>query len=356
MPEPRRLLPGPIRRGATALLSGSSAPSNAPLRDCAIYAVGRIGDFIVMLSAIRLLVATHGASNCALVIAEPLRPIAEMEFPGVPLIEVPMEGSSLFREMLPAWRRHRRKFASHRYELVVCLTHQRTLYHEMTLSWLAGSRLVRLDRLSYPTRAMPEWSLDLTAHLQAVSEALGVPVDRHEIEPRFTRLPAANDGRLLIYPLSRDNQRTLDPGLLAAALALWRKRSSVPIVWGGNPDDAAKLGRYVSAAELAGVAGMTVETCHGIPALLGHLAKAGAVLTGETGPAHIATALDKPAVVLIGGGFHGLVYPWRRSDRQKVVEHRLDCFGCGWRCTQPEPYCLTRLSPSAAAEALASVL
>jgi ADP-heptose:LPS heptosyltransferase len=85
------------------------------------------------------------------------------------------------------------------------------------------------------------------------------------------------------------------------------------------------------------------------------LAGATWVLAADSAAAHIATALDRPAVMLLGGGCPGQFAPWRRSPRQVWLEHPLPCFDCGWRCTQPEPYCMTRIGAAQVAEALRSV-
>jgi ADP-heptose:LPS heptosyltransferase len=79
------------------------------------------------------------------------------------------------------------------------------------------------------------------------------------------------------------------------------------------------------------------------------------VLTVETATAHLAAALDRPAIVLIGGGHFGQFGPWRRSARQVWLTHPMDCFGCNWRCIHPEPYCLTRISSDAVRDAIAQV-
>jgi ADP-heptose:LPS heptosyltransferase len=81
--------------------------------------------------------------------------------------------------------------------------------------------------------------------------------------------------------------------------------------------------------------------------LLDHLEDIGGaavVLSAETGTAHLATALDLPTVVLLGGGHFGLCAPWRKSKRQEWLSNPLPCFHCNWRCHQPEPLCITRVT------------
>jgi len=86
------------------------------------------------------------------------------------------------------------------------------------------------------------------------------------------------------------------------------------------------------------------------------ISQAELVLTVETSTAHIATALDRPTIVLNGGGHYGQFAPWRRSARQIWLTHRLDCFGCGWRCPYPAPYCLTRIAAEQVGAAIRAVL
>jgi hypothetical protein len=351
-PEQTRV-PRPLREWIGARLSGPPRPARATSKHRAcLYAVGRVGDFVLMLSALRLLIGHFGPEQTVLVVSRAALPLATLEFPGVACLTLPAEGASLLRDLVPAWWRERDQFAATWFEQRICLRHQRGLFYEMTLSWIPAEQDVRLGPADYPKAATADISTELLAHRVLVEKVLGRPVTAEEILPRFQGLQPADDGPLLIYPLSQDPVRCLSVAQVTEVLRLWRQRNPMPAVFGGSPADAVRLAPYVAAAQAAGITDVSMETPAGVVALVGHIARAGAVLASESGATHIATALDKRAVIMTGGGLQGLCYPWRRSGRQHTVQHPLPCFGCDWHCSQPEMYCLTKLPVARAAELL----
>ena len=62
----------------------------------------------------------------------------------------------------------------------------------------------------------------------------------------------------------------------------------------------------------------------------------------DTGPAHLALALGKPAVVVLGGGDYGRFFPYGKS---RVVTHPMDCFQCHWECRYDRALCLHDIPP-----------
>ncbi len=83
------------------------------------------------------------------------------------------------------------------------------------------------------------------------------------------------------------------------------------------------------------------------------LARTAALLTGadlfigaDSGPAHLAAALDTPVVVLFSGTNHAA--QWQpRSDRVAVVRHDVACSPCHLRnCLWAEHPCMTRIAPT----------
>lgn len=345
-------LPAPLRHWLGRRLSGPPGGARGATRPACLYAVGRLGDFVLMLSAVRRLLAEYGEAGCLLVLSPVAVPVAQREFPHTPLLVLPAEASGVFRHIVPAWWRHRAQFRGLHFARRIVLRHQRNLYHDVTLSWISADADFRLERDTYPAAPEAGRCTELLAHHRLVETVLGRTLDRDALLPRFTSVAPGDDGRLLVYPLSRDQTRCLRLEHVTAALQRWRQRSRAPIVLAGAPGDEAALRRYAEHARAAGVDGIVVELPAGAGGFLDHLAAAGAVLTTETAAVHAATALDKPTVVLLGGGLHGLVYPWRRSARQVVISHPLPCFGCGWHCTQPSVYCVDRLAPEAAGDAL----
>jgi len=62
----------------------------------------------------------------------------------------------------------------------------------------------------------------------------------------------------------------------------------------------------------------------------------------DTGPAHLAMALGKPAVVVLGGGDYGRFFPYGNA---RAVIQRMDCFQCHWECRYERALCLHDIPP-----------
>ena len=283
-----------------------------------MFALGWIGDFVLTLSVIRRLIQEFGTEECVLVVSGPVVSLATREFPGVRCLTLPPDAASLVRDILPVWWRERGKFARDHFDHLVCLSHQRSLYYEVALSWIDAKHDVRLLPATYPTFADDDWCTELLAHHRVVESALGRTIRREDILPSFTSVPTGDDGRLLVYPLSRDLTRSMIPSPLIETLVQWRQHSAAPVVFAGSPADASMLGHYATAARAAGLSRVSVETPDGLDALLGQIAGAGALFCGDSAPAHIAAALDKHSTAMTSEAFYGYCQPWSRSERQKV--------------------------------------
>jgi len=77
--------------------------------------------------------------------------------------------------------------------------------------------------------------------------------------------------------------------------------------------------------------------------LLGRL---DAVISVDTGPAHLALTEKVPTVVLSGGGHPERFFPWPQPSSGIVLNHAMPCEGCLARCTLSEPECLTKIEPA----------
>lgn len=66
------------------------------------------------------------------------------------------------------------------------------------------------------------------------------------------------------------------------------------------------------------------------------------LIGNDSGPVHIASALKKKSICILGGGMNiGRFFPYKFSDREnyseefflpRVIYEKKECFGCGWRC------------------------
>lgn len=352
LPVDRTRLPPSVRRWVGRRLSGPPRARPARHWRAAIYQLDRLGDLVLATGAIRTLLAAWGETECLLVVSTAAAPLAAREFPRTPRIVLPTTAPGVARDLIPTWWRERPKFRGHVAQRVVCLSHHRDLYKETALSWIAAPVVHRLDRTTYPVAATLPWCLELLAHHQLVAAALGAPVPESAVKPRLLSLAPSDGADLLVCPVGEEVERCLPDEFVVAALRQWRQHSRARVVLSAAPAAADRVARLAARLREGGVSDVHAATSDSFDAFLARLAGAGAVLAGDSAPAHIATALDKRLVVVPGGGRFGLSSPWQFSDRQRVLEHRVPCYGCGWRCHQPEPYCLTRVSPIDLAGAL----
>jgi len=64
----------------------------------------------------------------------------------------------------------------------------------------------------------------------------------------------------------------------------------------------------------------------------------------DSGLTHIALQLNKSFIGIIGGGKHGLVFPYKPNNKSIYEYHLMECFNCNWMCKYKEPYCITEIS------------
>jgi ADP-heptose:LPS heptosyltransferase len=82
------------------------------------------------------------------------------------------------------------------------------------------------------------------------------------------------------------------------------------------------------------------------------LRRASAVLAVDSAPLHLATALRRPVVGILGGGHFGRFYPWGNPATTWVANKTLDCYGCNWDCRYETTRCVEEIPPSLIADQL----
>ena len=357
---------------ARAVHGPLSSPAPKPLR-LAIVKLDLLGDFVLALSAIRLLLAHYGEEQCLLVISPAAEPLAQREFPRTSRLLLP--ASQGHWRALRAAVKFRRQLGSFEFEKLICLRHQRWDYDELVLSWMRANEYLRLET-GFTELSRPEfrtfwldapgaqvWSnegvtsegrlcRELARHGALVMAATGSRPNEEEMLPVLSA-SAKVDEAVVVTPLGSKPIRDFPMTLLIAALKEVRRSSSLPVVLIGSASQKSRLEqlrRELAAQEIGNIrvwANLPFED------YLNLLASASLVLTVETATAHLATALDRNTIVLMGGGHYGEFGPWRRSARQVWLTERMDCFGCDWQCIHPAPYCLTQVSADLLVDAVA---
>jgi ADP-heptose:LPS heptosyltransferase len=337
-----------------------------------IFKPDRIGDFVLATGAIRLLLGHFGPKNCLLVISPLVRALAEMEFPDTPKLMVPAFRFSLHPNLIRAAIQPRNQLGALQFERIACLRHQRSRFQNLVLHWMVSEKrhglinqsgfylgkdheFIFSSATAYPEKAREGQCLELEAHRLVAEQTLQREVFEGDITPAFAKIQAKPGNYMLVCPFSSAPLKDYPCDALEAAVAEIQRRFSLPVMLSYSFERQKSSKSIESRWQRRGLA-VLPSSAMSFQGYLNSVASAGAVLTVDTATAHIATALDIPTVVILGGGHYGQFGPWRKSPRQEWVTHPLPCFHCHWHCTQLEPYCITRITPESIAEAMSRVL
>lgn len=94
-----------------------------------------------------------------------------------------------------------------------------------------------------------------------------------------------------------------------------------------------------------------------LPQLAGLLCRADAVLSVDSGPMHMAIALERPLVAVCGRGHYGrfVPYPYEIPNARFLFG---DCehAGCNWNCHAETAACINRIDPAEVCDAVRKVV
>jgi ADP-heptose:LPS heptosyltransferase len=172
--------------------------------------------------------------------------------------------------------------------------------HRLLLA-TAPERLIAFAHPAVPASASgPRWRADeheVTRWCRLLSES-GIPADpdRLDLEPPPGPPPAGAAGATLVHPGAGSPARRWPPGRFAGVARAERAKGR-PVLISAGPGEEA-LAHAVAAA--AGLPAAAVLAGGDVLALARLVAAVGRVVCGDTGVAHLATALGTPSVVLFG--------------------------------------------------------
>jgi len=347
-------------------------PRNRPLRSYRqiLIKLDRLGDAVLAISALRYLIQEADEGKTLLIVSPIAAPLMRMEFPGVDVLVLPAFCPKFWPDFVTFWLRHADELRGLRAGRVVCLRHQRSDFTRSILHLIEADQRYLVDwQKEWEAKALPDMRstgavvlypdtaktcLELEAHRRVVEAATGRPVSLCEMYPALSKVSVRPGLSLLVCPLAGDSIRCYPPPLLARSLAVFQQASDSPIELCIPPGENAEPWRAALAE-----AGIAVAKWHcptDLAALIELIAGAGAVLAPDSAPAHLAIALNKPGVFLLGGGHYQMFAPWQKHQRQIWLHQPMPCFGCRWSCVHPVPYCITEIAPERVAEALGQVI
>ncbi|MFL6243064.1 MAG: glycosyltransferase family 9 protein [Acidimicrobiia bacterium] len=245
------------------------------------------GDLLTAVPALRALTDAHPDHRLLLACPQWLEPIAQL--------------TGAVHEIVPAAPLEPLPASVHGAALAVNL-HGRGPESSALLARTRPSRLVAYEHPDVPSTAgSPRWRADeheVHRWCRLLRET-GVEADptRLDLDPPPLSVPAVASGATVLHPGASAPARRW-PLDRWAAVARAEQAKGHPVVLTGSPAErniATRLAKLAVLPEEANMAGRT-----SVLDLVGVVAAAARVVSGDTGVAHLATALRTPSVVLFG--------------------------------------------------------
>lgn len=332
-----------------------------------VLKLDRLGDAVLALGAVRALASVFGEEQMLLIVSTAAARLFRHEFPSAGLLVMPPFSRRFWPDYLLSMVRHAHALRAISTDDLVCLRHQHSdyLYSIAALMDAARSHASMWGgNHEHTCLSFPRWSptpypesaargcLELEAHRRLVSKFTAED-GFEQVIPVLNRVSAIEGHSLVVCPVAGDHIREYPADQLAEALQLFLQSAPDTRIQFCLPS-GSDCGRWRTALNDRGINVLWVFPSDEV-ALAQVIAESALVLAPDSAPAHLATALDKPGVFLLGGGHYGMFAPWHRSARQKWLSHAMDCYQCQWNCCQREAYCITKIAPEAIADALLSL-
>ena len=126
-------------------------------------------------------------------------------------------------------------------------------------------------------------------------------------------------------------------------LAHLHDKHQLPVLLTGLAEESSFLERIAGKAKKRGIACQRwIGSPEDLVSLVGLIRHSRLYLGTDSGPMHLAAALDVPVVALFGGGHWPRFLPL--AKRSFVATQEVSCFGCNWDCWLDEPICIRKVS------------
>jgi ADP-heptose:LPS heptosyltransferase len=183
----------------------------------------------------------------------------------------------------------------------------------------------------------------LGVKVDGIDEGVEVEIDASLEESGLSRQRASginpSQSYAVIFPTSSNPLKNWTQQKFALCCSRVESLLGLKVVLCGSAKDRLYLEEIARHAEYP----VTVICNFSLPHTAVLIKHATLIISVDSGTSHLAIALNRPTVVLVGGGQFGRHYPVRGAKVACVYEE-LECFFCNWRCPFPEPYCMTKLS------------
>jgi ADP-heptose:LPS heptosyltransferase len=307
-----------------------------------------IGDFILSTGCIRLMARELSEKNLFIAVRSDVAPLAKAQFPQAEVIPLPLREKRRLVNLatvnvincLPAWLR----LLTLRLDAAICLRSMRAYLHTITFYLPRAKRYIACENLLLsnprlrrpavenfvrsafkptliPYPASSKLPTDVEANRLVAEEVLQRKVSDEEILPTLTppSLVAAKN-RWLLCPFSSTKSKDYPAEDWAAALKLLSpERADATLHLAAGPSQAERLHEFARTLQAAGLSNITIDPPVPLPDFLQSIAEARLVLTVDTAAAHMACALDTPAVIISAGQHPGVYAPYSKNGQQHWI-------------------------------------
>jgi len=347
------------------------------IRRILVRANNWIGDVVMISPSLRAL--RHGYPDARIDVVA--RPSVASCFEGHPYVDhVVVHDPGGAHRGLAGFRRFTAELGRSRYDLAVLF---QKAFGAALMAWMAGvPRRVGFDTdrrgplLTHPVRETPELRRihHVEYFLRVAMAAGGEPGDPprpvlfhlDEADRAFARAfherTGADRFRLLAAVATGCSKRprAWHPSRFAELARRLVDAQGAGILVLGGPGDRADADIVLRAAGEAGIDAVGTTTVRQLGALI---ERCGLFIGNDSGPMHVAAALDVPVLAIFGPGVPAKTGPWMPSDRRAVVTNAFHCAPCRqdfFRECAPsaalEPACIETVSVDQAATALTGLL
>lgn len=199
--------------------------------------------------------------------------------------------------------------------------------------------------------------LALTSFLGAPSqgEEMELPLWPEDIAAAHTLLYGLERPLFGLHPFARDATRRWPLERFAQVGTRLQRQHGGTVVLLAEAEERARAGQVARQIRASGGACVNLAGQTSLPVLGALIAQLAALITNDTGPAHIAYALSAPVVTIAGGGNPYAYTPPERGPF-RFLAHPVPCRPCDYATCPISNFCLQSISVQQVVEAATSLL